>query len=209
VQQQFDSGAPIVVIGAGIIGLMTAYALSKKGCQVTVIDRLPAAAEMCSRANAGIIAVGHAQSWGKPEAITSIFRALLGREPGVRISKLMDPQLWRWGLSFLRHCTRSAHHSDSKKLLKLSLLSSELLASIEADKLSGQIRHQGGLYLFKDANQFGAHVATPGENALKSLDREQLIDYEPWLVCMRDQLVGGLLSQQDGVGDCYQFSQRC
>ncbi len=208
---QPDSTLPIVIVGAGIVGLTTAYALTKKGCRVTVIDKLAGPAEMCSRANAGIIAVGHAHAWAEPKAIVSIFRALMGREPAVRITKLLDPKLWQWGLSFLRHCTPSAHLANSAKLLRLSLLSSELLASIETEmQLPQEIRHQGGLYLYKNARQFEQQLAAlEGDASLQTLDTQQLIAYEPWLAGMQDQLVGGLLSSADGVGDCYQFSKRC
>ena len=166
---------------------------------------------MCSRANAGIIALGHAHAWAEPKAIISIFRALLGREPAIRITKLLDPMLWRWGLSFLRYCTPSAHHANSTKLLRLSLLSSELLASIETEmQLPREIRHQGGLYLYKNAHQFKQQLAAlEGNTSLEVLDPQQLIAYEPWLAGMQDQLVGGVLSPADAVGDCYQFANRC
>ena len=199
-----------MVIGGGIVGLTSAYALARKGYRVTVIDKLPGVSEMCSRANAGIIAVGHAHAWAEPQAIASIFRALLGREPSVKITRLFDPQLWRWGLHFLRHCTSAAHRDNSLKLLKLSMLSSELLARVEDDmQLERAIRHQGGLYLYKDAQQFERKAASLDEDSLQVLNTEQLIRYEPWLMNMRQELVGGILSPRDGVGDCYQFSQRC
>lgn len=62
----------IVVVGAGVVGLLSAYALAKRGAAVTVIDRSAGPAEECSRANAGILAVGHASAWASPSAIGSI-----------------------------------------------------------------------------------------------------------------------------------------
>lgn len=58
----------IVIIGAGVIGTTTAYALAQAGFAVTVLDAAPAAADRCSHGNAGVIAVGHAESWAGPAA---------------------------------------------------------------------------------------------------------------------------------------------
>ncbi len=211
-QHQLDTNLPIVVIGAGIIGMMSAYALAKRGHRVTVIDRLPAPAELCSHANAGIVAVGHAQAWAEPKAIATILRALMGRDTSVRVSKLWDLELWRWGVQFLVNCSSSANQSNSQKLKKLSSFSSELLEGIEADmSLPKEIRHEGGLYLFRDEAQFHAHIASLADHAdaqLKVLDRAGLIDYEPAIAHMQDRFVGGLLSETDAVGDCRLFTIR-
>ncbi len=211
-QHQPDMNQPIVVIGAGIIGMMSAYALAKRGHRVTVIDRLPAPAELCSHANAGIVAVGHAQAWAEPKAIAAIFRALMGRDPSVRVSKFWDFELWRWGVDFLLNCTSAANRSNSEKLKKLSRFSSELLQGIEADMgLAQETRHEGGLYLFRDEVQFHTHVASLAEHAdaqLKVLERAQLLDHEPALADMPDRYVGGLLSEADAVGDCRRFTIR-
>jgi 2-polyprenyl-6-methoxyphenol hydroxylase-like FAD-dependent oxidoreductase len=64
-----DTILPTVVIGAGIVGVATALSLTQRGRSVTVIERLPGPAELCSRANAGILAVGHAKAWAGPDAI--------------------------------------------------------------------------------------------------------------------------------------------
>ena len=68
----------VVVIGAGVIGTMTARALAKRGRRVTLIERLPGAAELCSRGNAGMMAVGHAKAWAEPAALPALGQALLG-----------------------------------------------------------------------------------------------------------------------------------
>lgn len=87
-----------VVIGAGVVGIMTARALKQRGHDVTVIDRLTGPAEFCSRGNAGLMAVGHAKAWAEPSAIRSIVRAFGGREPAVKISKITDPRAMAMGL---------------------------------------------------------------------------------------------------------------
>ena len=56
----------IAVVGAGIIGITTAYELAADGHEVTVIERRSAAAEEASFANAGVIAPGYVTPWAGP-----------------------------------------------------------------------------------------------------------------------------------------------
>ncbi|MER9457711.1 FAD-dependent oxidoreductase [Mesorhizobium sp. M0478] len=201
----------IAVIGAGVAGITTAYALAKRGINVAVIDALSGPAEMCSRANAGIIAVGHAKAWAGPQAIGAMVKAIAGRDPSVQITRLGDPALWHWGLEFLLNCRSSTHLRNTDKLQRLSRYSRALVAAAETDMdLPKEIRHQGGLYLFQNKTQFDTYVASirrHGDGAIEVLNRKGLIMREPALAAMPD-LVGGLFSAADSVGDCRLFSQR-
>ena len=203
---------PIVVIGAGIVGVLTAYALSKQGRSVHVIDRAPAPAEVCSFGNAGVLAVGHAKAWAGPGALGSIARAILGREPGVRVTRLSDPALWRWGTEFLSHCSKAAHVANSAKLQSLSRFSRELSKGIEADLgLASELRHDGALYLFRDQAQFEAYAALLQNSEGGDywvLEVAELIAKEPRLSGCADQFAGGIFSPGDSVGDCKGFARR-
>ncbi|TIS13031.1 MAG: FAD-dependent oxidoreductase, partial [Mesorhizobium sp.] len=201
----------IAVIGAGVAGITTAYALARRGINVAVIDALSGPAEMCSRANAGIIAVGHAKAWAGPDAIGGMMKALAGRAPSVKVTRLRDPALWRWGVEFLFNCRLSAHRTNTETLQRLSSYSSALLTAAETEMgLSKEIRHQGGLYLFQNSSQFDSHAASikrEGNDSIEVLSREALIAREPALSALPD-LVGGLFSAADSVGDCRLFCQR-
>src|SRR5688500_18337902 len=70
----------VVVLGAGVVGVTTAWQLLEDGHEVTVIDRQPAAARETSFANAGHVAVGHALPWANPRALRTLVRSLLARE---------------------------------------------------------------------------------------------------------------------------------
>ncbi|RWM09753.1 MAG: FAD-dependent oxidoreductase [Mesorhizobium sp.] len=201
----------IAVIGAGVAGITTAYALAKRGINVSVIDALSGPAEMCSRANAGIIAVGHAKAWAGPRAIGAMIKAIAGRDPSVQVTRLGDPALWPWGVEFLRNCLPSAHRINTDKLQRLSRYSRALVAAAETEMgLPQETRHQGGLYLFQDRSQFDAHAASierQGNGSIEVLNRGALIAREPALSALPN-LVGGLFSAVDSVGDCRLFSQR-
>lgn len=205
------SDLPTVVVGAGVVGVMTARALALRGRRVTLIDSRPGPAELCSRANAGILAVGHAKAWAGPDAIGTMMRAVAGREPRLRLTKLGDPTLWRWGLEFLGQCTPSAHRINSDRLRRLSLFSRDLLAKAEsAMGLPKETRHDGALYLFQNRAQFEAHVASLGDEAdgsMDVIDGDAVLALEPGLAGI-ESLVGGIMSHVDSVGDCRLFTAR-
>ncbi|MEZ2148156.1 FAD-dependent oxidoreductase [Bradyrhizobium sp. DN5] len=207
-----NGSEPITVIGAGVAGIMTAYALARRGLNVAVIDALSGPAEMCSRANAGIIAVGHAKAWAGPEALGTMIKAVAGYDPAVQVTRLMDPALWRWGAEFLLNCRPSAHHRNTDKLQRLSRYSRDLVAAAETEmNLPKEIRHHGGLYLFQDKAQFNTYVASikdKADSSVEVLNRDVLIAREPGLSRMSNRLVGGLFSAMDSVGDCRLFTQR-
>ena len=58
----------VVIVGAGVVGVTTAYYLAKSGHQVTVVEKEPEAAMLASAGNAGLIAPGHSFAWASPTA---------------------------------------------------------------------------------------------------------------------------------------------
>ena len=58
-----------LVIGAGVVGVTTAYYLARSGHQVTVVEKESDVATLASAGNAGLIAPGHSFGWASPSAI--------------------------------------------------------------------------------------------------------------------------------------------
>ncbi|KAB2759582.1 FAD-dependent oxidoreductase [Brucella anthropi] len=202
----------VVVIGAGVVGVMSAYGLSRRGFEVTVLDAMSGPAEMCSQGNAGIMAIGHAKAWAGPDALPAMVKAFAGRDPSVKISRLNDPALWWWGTEFLANCTSTAHHRNTEALQRLSRYSRDLLldAQIKMD-LPMEVRSNGGLYIFQDQAQFESYKASIqkyGNDELTVLERDELISREAGLSGFSDRLVGGIYSASDAVGDCRLFTER-
>ena len=71
----------VAVIGAGIIGVTTAFELAVAGHEVTVFERRSSAAEETSFANAGVIAPGYVTPWAAPGMPAKVARFLLTRTP--------------------------------------------------------------------------------------------------------------------------------
>jgi len=199
----------IAIIGGGVVGVSTAYHLAQAGHAVTVIERDAELASECSFGNAGVIALGHAESWAGPRAPRQMARALAGRDPAVRVTRAGDPRLWSWGLRFLSQCTGAAHRRNSDRLMRLSVYSRAQLQAIEAaEGLDYHQRHDGAYYLYTDRAQFHARRdALAGNADFVALDRHEVVAQEPALAGFGAKLAGALRSTIDSSGECPRFTR--
>src|SRR6267378_3633184 len=201
----------VLVLGAGVIGVTSAWYLSKAGHEVTVIDRHDAAGEETSFANGGQISVSHAQPWANPQVPAKILR-WLGREDAPLLFRLRaDPQQWRWGLAFLRECTAARYRHNTRQLVTLGLYSR---ASLEALRAETGIRYdelaRGILHFFTNEREFDA--ASTSARTLRELggdvemvDARRCVEIEPALKGV--PLAGGSWSASDESGDAHKFTR--
>ncbi len=203
-----------VVLGAGVMGVTTAYYLAREGWDVTVVDRQPQVAAETSRANAGMISTGHALPWASPRAPQTLLRSLWRKDVGFRLRPHALPFLIGWGLRFLRECTPDAVRRNAERKHRISEYSQRCLADIrDATGLSYNAATTGLLYYFRDPAHFelGKSSLEPlGElgHAFETVDTDGCIVFEPALVNIRDQVAGGVISRSDEVGDCRLFTER-
>ena len=95
----------VIVLGAGLLGVTSAYFLRQLGHDVTVVDRQATPAAETSFANGGQISVSHAEPWANPSAPLKVLR-WLGKEDAPLLFRLRADRLqWFWMLGFLRECT--------------------------------------------------------------------------------------------------------
>jgi len=203
-----------VVLGAGVIGVTTAWYLAKAGHDVVVIDRQPGPAMETSYANGGQIAVGHASPWAKPETPGQMLR-YMGQDDAPFLFRLkMDPLLWSWGLKFFRNCTSSRLQKGREVLHRLSSHSQNCLRDLR-DTTGIEYHHQGKgiLSVYRSAQSF-ADACKDADNytghgpGFKILDSQQLQELEPALASAQVDLAGGLLSVGDESGDARLFTER-
>src|ERR1700712_420529 len=94
----------VTVIGAGIVGVCTAWSLAEAGCEVTVLERNRGVAQETSYGNAGMIAPPYVTPWAAPGMPRKILSMLFARDAAVRIGPTLDPALWRWVSQWLGEC---------------------------------------------------------------------------------------------------------
>src|SRR5437867_4025680 len=120
----------ILVFGAGVIGVTSAWYLAKAGHKVTVVDRQPAAGMETSFANGGQISVSHAEPWANPGAPAKILKWLWREDAPLLFRMRVDVWQWLWSAKFLRECLpqRTAH--NIRQIVSLGMYSRESLASV-------------------------------------------------------------------------------
>lgn len=119
----------VVVLGAGVAGVTSAYFLAMRGCDVTLVDRAAGPASGTSFANGGQLSYSFTDALARPSFLPKIPGLLLGRDPAIRVRLLSRPPLVRWGLSFLGQCT-PRRRDNTVHVLRLALRSAERLRDI-------------------------------------------------------------------------------
>ena len=99
----------ILVLGAGIIGISTAWHLLQQGHEVTVVERQDGAALETSFGNAGQISVSYCEPWANRDAPLKALKWMFDKEAPLLFRPQLDWQQWRWGLQFLGVWAAEAH----------------------------------------------------------------------------------------------------
>jgi D-amino-acid dehydrogenase len=201
----------VLVLGAGVVGVTSAWYLRNAGHEVTVIDRHAEAGMETSFANGGQISVSHAEPWANPTAPLKILK-WLGREESPLLFRLRpDLRQWIWGLSFLRECAPARTRRNIRQIVTLGLYSRASLQALRAetglqyDQLSRGILHFYTSQRELDAAVEPAQVMRSHGCDLEMITRERCLEIEP---ALRDaNVVGGSWTPSDESGDAHKFTQ--
>jgi D-amino-acid dehydrogenase len=203
----------VVVLGAGVVGVTTAYELAKDGHEVTVIDRLPEPASETSFANAGLIAPGHSYTWSSPRAPGILWRSLFDDSQALRFKPSLDPRLWSWTLKFLRNCTAERARRNTKRKVRLCIYSQGELKRVASETGVQFFGIEGGLlYLYRSQQSFerGArNTAILAEEGLelRAIDRDEMARIDPALEPVKGDFAGAVFCPSDASGDARVFTQ--
>ena len=204
----------IIVLGAGVVGVTSAYYLARRGHEVSVLDRQPAAGMETSFANAGQVSPGYSAPWAGPGIPVKAVKWMLMTHRPLVIRPLLDPFMWRWMSLMLRNCTEAAYHTNKARMVRLAEYSRDCLRQLRADTAIGyDDRQRGTLQLFRTQRQLD-HIAgdtavlDEGGVAYEVLDPAGCIAAEPALAHATATFLGGLRLPGDETGDAHQFTQR-
>jgi D-amino-acid dehydrogenase len=203
----------VTVLGAGVVGVTTAWYLAAEGHEVTVIDRQPQPAQETSFANGGQISVSHAEPWANPRAPLKALQ-WLGREDAPLLWRLRaDPAQWAWGLRFLRECTAARARANVAAIVALGLSSRAALQALRRE-LALEYDHleRGILHFYTDQREF--EHAIPQAALMREFGCErvpqtaaQCLAIEPALAGSRVPVVGGTYTAGDESGDARRFTE--
>ncbi|MFZ9507703.1 MAG: D-amino acid dehydrogenase [Burkholderiaceae bacterium] len=203
----------VIVLGAGLLGVTSAYFLRQQGHDVTVVDRQAAAAAETSFANGGQISVSHAEPWANPGAPLKVLK-WLGQEDAPLLFRLRaDARQWRWALGFLRECTPARTRRNIEQIVRLGTYSRDTLQQLRRDTgLSYDQRTQGILHFYTSQKEFDAAEAPAAQMRELGCDRrvvsaEEAVRIEPALAHIRPKLAGATYTSEDESGDANRFAR--
>jgi D-amino-acid dehydrogenase len=203
----------VIVLGAGLLGVTSAYFLRELGHEVVVVDRQASPAAETSFANGGQISVSHAEPWANPGAPLKVLR-WLGREDAPLLFRIRaDMRQWLWGLGFLRECTPARTRRNIAQIVRLGTYSRQVLQQLRRDiGISYDERTQGILHFYTSRKEFDAAEAPAAQMRELGCERrvisaDEAVRIEPALRHIRPQLAGATYTAEDESGDANRFAR--
>ncbi len=200
----------VAVIGAGIIGITTAYELAADGHEVTVFERRGAAAEETSFANAGVVAPGYVTPWAAPGMPGKVFRHLFSRHAPVKIGLPLSGSDLAWMWKWLRACKLETYLANRARLQRLAFYSRSRLHHLTAELQLEYDRSAGYMVLLrseKDSQmmQPGLQLLRDAGVAFNEISAEQARLIEP-AINPDTAFLGAINLPNDEVANCRQFA---
>ena len=202
-----------IILGAGIIGISTAWHLLERGHEVIVVDRQSDAAQETSFGSACQISVSYCEPWANRDAPWKALKWMFDKEAPLLFRPQMDWQQWRWGLQFLGQCNDAAFERNVAQIVALGAYSHAALkdvvsaTGIEYHRLTRGIAH-----FFSDQKSFdaaGHAVDLMRRHGVERrlVSRDELLQIEPAFKAYGDKIAGGTYTSTDESGDARLFTQ--
>ena len=200
-------------MGAGVIGVTSAWYLAEAGHEVSVIERQPSAAMETSFANGGQISAGHAEPWAKPSVLPKILRWLGREDAPLAFRARLDWAQWMWGLRFVLECLPGRFERNCRALAGLAQYSRDCLRELrETSGLRYDHLSRGILHFATDGHDFEV-LARDAESAralgivrqVKSAP--ECLALEPALRESEVPVTGGVYAPGDESGDARGFTE--
>ena len=200
----------VAVIGAGIVGVTTAFELAVDGHEVTVFERRSAVAEETSFANAGVVAPGYVTPWAAPGMPAKVARYLVSEHAPVRVGLPLSSSELAWMWKWYRACDPATYAANRARLQRLAFYSRTRLNEITTQSALEYDRSTGYMVLLRTEKD--RKIVQPGLAVLRDagvtfheIDAAAARTIEPALN-PDTQFAGAIHLPQDEVGNCRQFA---
>lgn len=204
----------VIILGAGVIGVTSAWYLNSLGHEVTVVDRQPEPGLETSFANAGQVSPGYSTPWAAPGLPIKAMSWMMQRHSPLVIRKRIDFAMFRWMEQLLKNCNTHAYDINKGRMLRVAEYSRDCLDALrEETGLTYDDRQRGLIQLFRTEKQIDkAHhdmkLLSDSNIPHELLNVNQILEHEPGLSHARDLLKAGLYLPGDQSGDAHIFTQR-
>lgn len=198
----------IVVIGAGVVGMTTAYFLHRAGHRVTVVDADSGPGQATSMANGAQLSYSFVAPLADPAVLPKLPSWLLAQDAPLRFRPRLDPDQWRWSLAFLRACTRAKSRSTTRELLSLGLYSRLCVHDlVRQENPDFDFASSGKLLVYQDAAAYAHALAQRDYQAdlgceQRVMDTRACLQMEPALAGIGASIQGAIYTPTEDAGDC-------
>ena len=200
------------MLGAGVVGVATAFYLAEAGHEVVVVERHAAAGLETSFANAGQVSPAYSRPWASPSLPARLLRWAGRRHSPFRFRPTADPAMYAWLARMFRECNAASYARNKERMVRLAEYSRDCLDDLRAvTGISFDDRQRGLIQLFRTDAQLAAaarDVAILAESgiACELLDEAGCRAHEPAIP--PGVVRGGLRFPHDQSGDAHLFTQR-
>jgi len=206
----------VCIIGAGIVGATTAYALSKEGWSVTVIDSESAAGMRASYANGAQLSYSYVEPLASPSTLSKIPLWLLSRDSPIRWQPQFSVRHIQWLIQFIAHCNANQVQSTTKQLLEISFLTKHglhgWLSDLGISERDVLLEKTGKLVIYRNQHELAAVQKQMELQKTFGCEQEirttaQCIEAEPALVSIEQDIAFGVHTASDEAVDCHKLCQ--
>jgi len=201
----------VIVIGAGLVVIQTAYFLHREGHEVCVVEKREGPALETSRANGGLVTPSHAAPWNSPGIWKTLALGLGRSESAFFVKPSALHHYLSWGMKFIRNSSNSRFKRTIARNARLAQYSTMKFREICDDlNLVFDRGQQGSMFVYRKKSSMAEaykalSVAADHGVEIEKCSTADLLEKEPALSSVEDKLVGGYYFKNDEHGDAYMY----
>jgi len=186
----------IIIIGGGIVGLMSAYSLCQSGRQITLIDKNDIT-DGTSFGNAGLLSAFGKNPLSAPGVLLDTFKLMLKGESPVNLHPTLDMNLYKWLWHFAKNSTQSRLDKTLMLFERYGQMSLDIYSKMtQEDKMEFHFCQDGLLMIYTEQKSFDKKVnLCRDENKYEILSKEKTKIYMP---IVNDKIIGSVLLKKNG-----------
>jgi D-amino-acid dehydrogenase len=202
----------VVIVGAGLLGICTAYFLGRAGLRPLVIERHPGPGAETSFANGGMITPSQSDPWNRPGVLGELLHSLGREDAPILLRPSAIPSMLGWGLAFLHNSRPAAYRRNLVSNARLAQYSVAMMKQLRADTgIQYRQAHVGTMAVYRDAGALriaAGYLPTLAQHEIPAsqLDRDGVLAREPALQPIAAEIAGGIFYAADESGDAFEFT---